>query len=134
MRTVWCAGGSRAGFFSEDHPSPPDPRFQERAGWYGPIAVEEPTYDRTIRDRITTGEVYKLVSPVDPNQYFLVTNEKHNASYWQNNWPADGGLQIYHVNLSGSSSWPQNPYVDLEVRPGKYGSCQDTMGCNRSIR
>ena len=138
--------GLMTGFSETSFSMSPDERTCPTLGWLTPVTVVPPANNTiTIRDYISTGDVYKIQIP-GVQEYFWLANHQKKSLYdgisrgsgrcyqinkgWQNPYCGEGkGLYIYHEKNSACENYlycgnpPPQPVgrkFDLENADGKY--------------
>jgi len=101
-----------------------DPWSKNKLGFVTPITVSAQEYgefDMHSNDASEPYNVLKVVSDVDPNQYFLVENRQmvgFDASLRIYSGSNNGGILIYHVDerVFASTTWmPNNNYLHKAI-------------------
>ncbi len=119
-----------------DIPPPFDPWSKEQLGWVTPTVVDNPLWNRLLKDFNTQQEVYKFNR--NSNEYFLLTRHwgrlnLDSASVWEANFPG-GGVLVEHVDKSlrnCSHNFSPNVFhkvLDIENSHGLYDWAVDSLG------
>lgn len=115
---VMGASDPGMGFWSTDPvdviPSPYNPARRVLYGWLICEDILQSVENLRIRD-ISAGTVYKIASPVDPYQYFLLSSYTSNDGY-EMKWPGEG-LLVWHINNHAGDYSPSDPDVTNWERP-----------------
>lgn len=115
----WClmAGGGYGGDGAHaETPTHMSAWCKYQMGWISPTVVTTPLLGEPIEQVETTGDVYRIDIPDDPNQYFLIEN-RQQVGFDQYLYAP--GLLIYHVDDGEISNKDEDrKLVDVEAADG----------------
>lgn len=135
---VYClmSGGSWGALpFTPERPTHLCAEMKTWLGWLTPIEVTGDLADLYIPPVETDPVCYKISSPTDEGQYFLIENRAKVG--FDSLLRGDGGLAIWHVDSSLTwfqQSDPTHPFIGLEQADGNWDLMRDMGGGNSDAR